>query len=214
MTIDLYYAEGSGPCRLVILIAKALGVQLNLKYLHLLKKEQLSPEFIKINPQHCVPTIVDNDFILWEGNAIATYLIQKYGKDDSLYSKDLKKRAVIDQCLYFCNGVLYQRFADYYYPIYMGVSEPDPEKFKKMQEAFQFLESFLDRHQYVAGDTLSVADYAMSTVVSTYAFAKFDFASYKSVTKWYNKVKTQIVDFEELNGLETLNKLYAKFKDN
>lgn len=49
MTLDLYYVPGSAPCRTVLLAAKALGVDLNLKYLDLMKGEHLTPEFIKVS---------------------------------------------------------------------------------------------------------------------------------------------------------------------
>jgi glutathione S-transferase len=45
---------------------------------------------------------------------IMGYLVDKYGKDDSLYPKDIKERTRINQLLYFDVGILYQRFADYY----------------------------------------------------------------------------------------------------
>lgn len=48
MPIDLYYVPGSAPCRAVLLAAKAIGVDLNLKHLDLMKGEHLTPDFIKV----------------------------------------------------------------------------------------------------------------------------------------------------------------------
>lgn len=66
MPIDCYYIPGSAPCRAVLLTAKVLGVPLNLKQTDLMKGEHLTPEFLKLNPQHTIPTINDNGFNLWE----------------------------------------------------------------------------------------------------------------------------------------------------
>lgn len=48
MTIDFYYVPGSSPCRAVLLAAKAVGVDLNLKLTELMKGEHLTPEFVKV----------------------------------------------------------------------------------------------------------------------------------------------------------------------
>lgn len=45
---------------------------------------------------------------------IMTYLADQYGKNDSLYPKDIKKRGLVDQRLYFDAGTLFAAFADYY----------------------------------------------------------------------------------------------------
>lgn len=46
--------------------------------------------------------------------AICMYLAQAYGKDDSLFPKDPKKQAVVNQRLQFDLGTLYAAFADQY----------------------------------------------------------------------------------------------------
>lgn len=48
MPIDFYYVGGSAPCRSVLLAAKAVGVDLNLKTVDLMKGEQMTPEFLKV----------------------------------------------------------------------------------------------------------------------------------------------------------------------
>jgi hypothetical protein len=48
MTIDFYYMPASGPCRTVLLAAKAIGVDLNLKLINLMAGEHLKPEFLKV----------------------------------------------------------------------------------------------------------------------------------------------------------------------
>jgi len=49
LNMDFYYLPGSAPCRSVLMAAKAVGVELNLKVLNLMAGEHLKPEFIKVN---------------------------------------------------------------------------------------------------------------------------------------------------------------------
>ena len=195
--MDFYYLPGSAPCRSVIMTAKALGLDLNKKLLNLQAGEHLKPEFLKINPQHTIPTLVDAGFALWESRAIMVYLAEKYAKTDSLYPKCPKKRAVINQRLYFDMGTLYKSFADYYYPQIFAKAPADPELYKKMETAFDFLNTFLDGQAYAAGDSLTLADIALVATVSTFEVAGFDFSKYPNVAKWYENCKKVTPGFEE-----------------
>ncbi|PSN34562.1 Glutathione S-transferase 1 [Blattella germanica] len=167
MTIDLHYTILSAPCRSVMLTAKAAGIELNLIECNLFKGEHMKPEFQKMNPQHCVPTLNDNGFCLGESRAICTYLLDQYAKDDSLYPKDPKKRALVDQKLYFDATNIYQRFIDYYCAIMWWGKEPEPAKYERFQEAVQILDKFLEGNKWVTGDNLTVADIDLVTTVTS-----------------------------------------------
>jgi len=59
-----------------------------------------------------------NEITTWtlipHSRAILGYLVEQYAKDDSLYPKNPKKRAVVNQMLYFDATTLYQRILNYY----------------------------------------------------------------------------------------------------
>lgn len=195
MGIDFYYAPISGPCRSILVLAKHLGIEMNLIKMDLIvAKDQLKPEFVALNPQHCIPTMVDNGFVLWESRAILEYLVQKYG-NGKLYPSDLQQRAVVSQRLYFDACTLFQRFIDYYYPQWMLKLPADAEKQKKVEEALNFLDIFLTKSEYVAGNEPTIADITIGVTVGNFDVLGFDLAPYKNVEKWFKKVN-EIPGFE------------------
>ncbi|XP_021941262.1 uncharacterized protein LOC110840492 [Zootermopsis nevadensis] len=197
MSLDLYYVLPSPPCRAVMLLAKTLGLELNLKKTDLLAKEQLKPEFLKINPQHTVPTLVDDGFILWESHAILGYLVNQYGKDDSLYPKEPKKRAVIDQRLHFDTGVLFPRLAAFCLG-HRGGKVPDEEIRTKAEEALEFLDKFMENQEWVAGSSISIADYSVAADILLADVIDYDLSKFPNVLKWYSEVKKAIVGYDEI----------------
>lgn len=48
MVLTLYYMAGSAPCHQVLLTAKALNLDLELKALNLRAKEHHAPEYLKV----------------------------------------------------------------------------------------------------------------------------------------------------------------------
>lgn len=109
----LYVDYMSAPCRSVLMLCKEMNMKIKLCETLLMKGENMSPEFIKKNPQHSLPTLDDNGKILWESHAIMTYLVSRYGNEQQqqrLYSRNVYKRAVIDQRILFDTGVLFPCF--------------------------------------------------------------------------------------------------------
>lgn len=207
--IDLYYIPRSPTCNAIIMVAKAVGVELNLIVTELRNGDHLKPAFLKINPQHTIPAIHDNGFSLWETRAIVTYLIEKYGADDSLYPADPQKRAVINQRLYFDLGTLNKAFADYYYPI-MQKQPVDPKKFKGIEAAFEFLDGFLEGAEFLAGDALSVADFVTGATVQSFFVLGVDLDKYSNVRRWLASLDAHLPAFDETK--KNLEELKAFFK--
>ncbi|XP_016968911.1 uncharacterized protein LOC108036991 [Drosophila rhopaloa] len=212
--MDFYYMPGSAGCRTVIMVAKALGLELNKKLVNTMEGDQLKPEFLKLNPQHTIPTLVDNGFSIWESRAIAVYLVEKYGKDDSLYPKDPKKQAVVNQRLYFDMGSLSDSFAKYYYPYFRTGKLGTEEDLKKIETVFGFLDTFLEGKDYVAGDQLTVADFAILANVSTYDVVEFDFSKYSNVVRWYANAKKVTPGWaENWEGLQQMKEFFESLSN-
>ncbi|XP_049531893.1 glutathione S-transferase D5-like [Anopheles darlingi] len=198
MPLDLYYNIIAPPCRVVLLFAKWLKLDLNLIEMDILKREQYKPEFIKLNPQHCLPTLVDGDVVVWESSAIIIYLAEKYGKDDTLYPKDIAQRAKVNQRLFYDIGTLMRSVHVYFQPILIG-GEGKPEDFKKVQEAVNVLERFLNESRWLAGEHLTVADFTTAvTVAALDGTLNFDFISYPNVLRWYEQCKRELIGYTEI----------------
>lgn len=74
MTPTLYYFSLSPASWIARLTAKKIGLLLDLKHVNLGNAEHLAPDFLEVNPQHCLPTMVDKDLVLWERQVKYKYL--------------------------------------------------------------------------------------------------------------------------------------------
>ncbi|KAF5270018.1 hypothetical protein FQR65_LT05817 [Abscondita terminalis] len=185
----LYYNEVSPPVRSVLLTAKALGLELEMVPINLFTGEHLKPEFVKKNPQHTVPTLEDNGHFIWDSHAINMYLCDKYGKDDSLYPKDLIKRGIVNQRLFFNASVMQPRTAAVVRRmIKRGISHIPTDVADNLRESYDFLEEFLENQKWVAGDRLTIADLCLiPAITSADILVPIDPIKYPNVVTWIGK---------------------------
>ncbi|KAF2886397.1 hypothetical protein ILUMI_19777 [Ignelater luminosus] len=165
-----------------------------------------------MNPQHTVPTMVDDGFILWESRAIMKYLLDQYGKDDLYFPKDPKQAAVVNQRLYFDATTLAPRLVDYYFPVVLLGQTPDIEKKLKYEEALEWLDGFLKKSMWVAGQQMTIADFSIIANVSTAEALGIDISDNRNVWAWYERTKQALAEYgyEEINqeGADMLGKLF------
>jgi glutathione S-transferase len=201
--IELYGMHLSAPVRIVSLTLEALELPYEFKEINLQKGDHLKPEYLKINPQHNIPAIKDGDFTLNESRAIAGYLVNAHGKNDSLYPKDAKVKARVDQRLYFDGGVFYKSFGDVVYPRMLESKDPPATALPKALEVLGWVNDFIKPTGYVAGtDHLTIADIAfLSTYSTIVATGAIDVTPYTAINEWFEKVKNEVPNYEKANGV-------------
>jgi glutathione S-transferase len=83
------YMNRMSNVRRVRLTAAVLGIELEEIPLDFAKGEHKTPEYLAVNPNGSVPTLVDGDFVLSESRAIMQYLASKQ-PDSGLLRSDPK----------------------------------------------------------------------------------------------------------------------------
>ena len=80
--IHLYTAPTSNGWKPIIFLEEA-GIKYDITSIDFAKKEQKAPEYLKLNPNGRIPTIIDrsnNNFVVFESGAILWYLAEKYNR--------------------------------------------------------------------------------------------------------------------------------------
>ncbi|XP_075981690.1 glutathione S-transferase 1-like [Anticarsia gemmatalis] len=185
MAPKLYHYGISGPSRGALFSARVIGAPIEIEIINLFKKEQFSESFLKINPQHCLPTLDDDGFVIWESRAIACYLADKYGKDDQLYPRDLKRRAVVNQRLFFDSSSLYVKIRAICFPIlFLGETEIKKALKDDLNTTIGFLETFLTGSEWVAGDQPTIADTCIYASLTSILEVGWDISSFPNIQRW------------------------------
>ncbi|KAH8277818.1 hypothetical protein KR018_007956 [Drosophila ironensis] len=200
--ITLYGLDPSPPVRAVKLTLAALNLPYEYVNVNIVAREQLSSSYLEKNPQHTVPTLEDDGNFIWDSHAIIAYLVSKYADSDSLYPKDLLQRAVVDQRMHFESGVVFANaIRSIVKPvIFFGQKSLPKEKYEAIIECHDFVEKFLEGHDYIAGSQLTIADFSLiSSVTSLAAFVDFDPEKYPKTAAWIRRLE-QLPYYEEANA--------------
>lgn len=201
MSLVLYQLNASPPCRAVRIVAKLIGIVLELKTLNVLAKEQMAATFLKMNPMHTIPTLVDDTFVLWESRAIMRYLVDMYAPNHSLYPKDVKRRALIDQFLDYDLGTLYKNISDYFYSYLLKGKPKDSEKEAALRNSLRDLDSLLgDKGQrFLVGRELSLADVSILVGLSVTEVVNYDISGFPKVKAWYDWIQKELSAVNQIN---------------
>ncbi len=123
-------------------------------------------DYLAMNPNARVPTLVDGDFVLWESNAIMRYLCLAHGGATTIYPQAPKHRAAVERWLDWTLSTLQPAER----PVFWGLvrtppAERDMTQIRKEADACAELWRIIDRQlatrRYVEGDDFTLADIAL-----------------------------------------------------
>lgn len=169
--------------------------------INIMKNEQFTDDFININPNSKIPAIVDpkanhgKDFPVFESGAILTYLAEKSGK--FLPTDTFKKSEVMQWLNFQVAGVgpMFGQFGHFYKYAKDKCDHPYPLKrySDEAQRLLKVMDTRLSQTNYIAGDDISIADFAtMPWVVCLDKFYEarepLHLESFENVNLWTKKL--------------------------
>jgi glutathione S-transferase len=124
------------------------------------------PEYLAMNPNGRVPTLVDGEFVLWESNSIMRYFALAYGQGSPIYPATSMARAGVDRWLDWTLSTLQPVDR----PVFWALVRTPPDKrditaIQKDVDAeamvWRIPDAQLATRRFIEGDEFTLADIAL-----------------------------------------------------
>ncbi|CAG4971131.1 unnamed protein product [Colias eurytheme] len=219
MALKLYYDLLSQPSRALFILLKTAKYNFEPKPVNLRGGEHFTEEYASINKFQKVPVIDYNGFILTESIGIIRFLLRENIIPKSLYPIESKAQARVDEYLEWQHVGLRLHCAMYFRVKYLTpitTGEPaDPKTLagyeRRMFNAIQEFDTlWLGKHEFVTGNTITVADLLAAVELEQPRMAGFDPAEkFPNIAAWWPKVKQHFNPYYD-EAHVILNKIVKK----
>ncbi|WFQ81442.1 glutathione S-transferase family protein [Xenorhabdus sp. SF857] len=147
------------------------------------------PEYLRMNPNAVIPCLQEDDFILWESNAIVRYIAAKFGKD-SLYPADLQERASVEKWMDWVGCNLFAPIKQFVISfIRTPADQRDPkiiaQSVTEIEKWLKIVDDTLSNQQYLAGDKFGMADISLAPLAYLWLNVEIERPSLPNLERWY-----------------------------
>ncbi|CAH2268034.1 jg10222 [Pararge aegeria aegeria] len=175
MPLKLYKMDLSPPACAAMMICEIHNVPVEMIDLNLLEKEQLKPEYLNKNPMHSVPMLEDDT--------------------DSLFIHDRGswKRSLIEISFPLYTSCILCSQSQFMFPaLFEGVRQVPEKPRNALLECYDFLETFLTKTKFIAGDNITIADVSIvPTVAAASYIVPIDDKKYPKLQAWFSNMEKQ-----------------------
>lgn len=193
--MKLYQNPGSTNARRVRLTAAQLGIELDEVVVDLGKGEHKRPEYLALNPNGAVPTLVDGDFVLTESRVIMQYLASKR-PESGLFPRDESGRWEVTRWQFWDAAHFSPAVGSIFFEKVLkrmfGLGEPDAGKIAEglanHRRFMGVLNGHLANRTHVVGDALTLADLTLATSLMYESMLELPIAEFPNVKTWLSSV--------------------------
>jgi glutathione S-transferase len=190
--MKLYSIHNSNNCRRVNATIQHLGLAVTVveQAMGDLKK----PDYLALNPNGKVPTLVDGDLRLWESRAIMQYLASK--QDNALWPNDAMRRADITrwqfwEATHLSRGTGAYAFENLFKKIFMK-QDADPAALavgeKEWRTFAPVLDAQLANRKWMLGNDLTLADFSVGACFSYAEPSGLPMNDYGHIKSWLSRL--------------------------
>lgn len=148
-------------------------------------------DYLKLNPNGKVPTVVDGDTVIWESHTILRYLASKGGKTD-LYPTDAAARTQVERWMdWLLASVNYQ-----YVQVFKDSKKAENERAatfaadaKELGAQLEILDKAIAGKTFITGDKLTLADIAMGPIVHRCLDFPIQLPALTNLRAWRDRLK-------------------------
>jgi glutathione S-transferase len=186
--MKLYYHPISGHAHRAHLFLSLLGLDYELVEVDLLKAEQKTAAFLKLNPFGQVPVLEDDGVVIADSNAILVYLARRYG-DASWLPQDPAGAAAVQRWLSVAAGEIASGPATA--RIIKLFKKPDnpADAIARAHRILGLVDASLAGKEWLAAAWPTVADVALYSYIARAPEGNVDLAQYANVTAWLARVE-------------------------
>jgi GST-like protein len=191
-----FYTWTTPNGRKVSIMLEELGLPYRVHPVNIGKGEQFAPEYLKINPNGKIPSLVDpqgpdgKPIAMMESGAILIYLARKSGK---LFPQAERAQYEVLQWLMFQMGGVGPMFGQTHHFL-RAAKEPVPYAIERYmtetRRLYGVLNDRLKVHDYLAG-AYSIADIATYPWVARHEWHKTDLNAFPHVRRWFDAISAR-----------------------
>jgi len=152
-----------------------------------------TPEYVALNPNKLVPTLVEGDLVLWESNTILRYLAGKYGPED-VYPREPAARARVDMWLDWQLSTAIHGIRNLFQGLHVkDEAYTDPKSLegalRQATRSMEILNDHLGRGGgYIAADHLTIADCSLGMFVHRWYALPVERKDFAALAAYYERL--------------------------